>query len=107
MKHITSKALSIAVSGVFSVAVLCFAPSPAQAQDAPGLGANLTGKIKEAGAVGVGTAADETAKGADINTAVSKGSSAALNHSLGTAAPAAPAAAPAAEEAVPATPPAE
>lgn len=106
MKHITSKALSIAVSGVFSVAVLCFAPSPAQAQDAPGLGANLTGKIKEAGAVGVGTAADETAKGADINTAVSKGSSAALNHSLG-AAPAAPAGAPAAPEAAPATPPAE
>lgn len=99
MKHIKRKALSIAVTGVFSAAALCFAPLPAEAQDAPGLGASLTGKIKEAGAVGVGTAADETAKGADINTAVSKGSSAALDHTLG--------AAPAAEEAAPEAPPVE
>lgn len=106
MKHIKGTSISVGVTAVFATAVLCLAASPAAAQEAPGLGAGLTGKIKEAGAVGVGTAADETAKGADINTAVSKGSSAALNHSLG-AAPAAPAGAPAAPEAAPATPPAE
>jgi hypothetical protein len=90
MKSIQNKVISIGVVSLFLAAGVLLAPASADAEEAAGTGSSLTGKMKEAGAVGVGTAADETAKGADMKSAASSGGSAAINHGLGTAAPAAP-----------------
>lgn len=85
--------------GIAAAALLVFATAgPAAAEDdkaampgsaeaAPDTG--LTQQLKEAGAHGVGTAADEAANGADMGTAASKGTSAAINKAMGSAAPAA------------------
>ena len=91
MKNIQNKVISIGVTGLFLATGFLLTPAFAQAEDAAGAGSSLTDTVKEASAVGVGTAADETAKGADMKSAASSGGSAALTHGLGAAAPAVPA----------------
>ena len=89
MKNFKRSAVLVLSAAFFLTGVLVLTSVPADAQEAAGAAPSLTDKIKAAGATGIGTAADETAKGSDINTATSKGASAALNNALGAAAPAA------------------
>ena len=89
MKNIKRSAVRVLSAAFLLSGALVFTSVPADAEEATGAAPSMTDKIKAASATGIGTAADETAKGSDLNTATSKGASAALNSALGAAAPAA------------------